>query len=90
MEPLFEVRQLKQFLSFFSRTCFLVMTGLLVAGVISTAQTPALTPGIVVAWGDSSAGQATIPAGLTDVTSIAADFYHSLAANLITNPNNRQ
>jgi len=35
--------------------------------------------GTVVAWGDNYFGQATVPAGLTGVTAIAAGTYHSLA-----------
>ena len=37
--------------------------------------------GTVVGWGDNGAGQATPPAGLTDVIAIAAGFLHSLALN---------
>ena len=35
--------------------------------------------GTVVAWGSDSSGQATIPAGLTGVTAIAAGLRHNLA-----------
>jgi len=41
---------------------------------------PALkSDGTLVGWGDNGAGQATPPAGLTDVIAIAAGFLHSLA-----------
>ena len=35
--------------------------------------------GTVVAWGNNSSGQATVPAGLSDVTAIAAGGSHLLA-----------
>jgi alpha-tubulin suppressor-like RCC1 family protein len=35
--------------------------------------------GIVIAWGDNSYGQSTIPSDLNGVTAIAAGFSHSLA-----------
>ena len=35
--------------------------------------------GTVVAWGDNSSGQATVPGGLTGVVAIAAGGSHSLA-----------
>jgi hypothetical protein len=35
--------------------------------------------GTVVAWGDNTDGQTTLPAGLSGVTAIAAGGYHSLA-----------
>jgi hypothetical protein len=35
--------------------------------------------GTVVAWGDNSRGQTTVPAGLTNVTAIAAGYYHTVA-----------
>ncbi|KAB2661568.1 MAG: hypothetical protein DVB32_02330, partial [Verrucomicrobia bacterium] len=34
--------------------------------------------GTVVAWGDNSYGQTTVPAGLTGVTAIAAGSYHTV------------
>jgi alpha-tubulin suppressor-like RCC1 family protein len=35
--------------------------------------------GTVVGWGYNEYGQATIPAGLTNVAAIAAGYFHSLA-----------
>ena len=35
--------------------------------------------GTVVAWGDDSAGQTNVPAGLSNVVAIAAGGFHSLA-----------
>jgi len=35
--------------------------------------------GHVVAWGDNSSGQATVPEGLSDVVAIAAGGFHGLA-----------
>ncbi|MDP1806652.1 MAG: hypothetical protein Q8K72_15855 [Acidimicrobiales bacterium] len=35
--------------------------------------------GTVVAWGDNTFGQTNVPAGLTDVVSIAAGGWHSVA-----------
>ena len=42
-------------------------------------QTALVAPGSVVAWGRNDWGQATVPAGLSDVTAIAAGYDHSLA-----------
>ena len=33
----------------------------------------------MVAWGDDSAGQTNVPAGLTNVVAVAAGGFHSLA-----------
>jgi alpha-tubulin suppressor-like RCC1 family protein len=33
----------------------------------------------VVAWGDNSAGQTNVPAGLSNVVAVAAGGFHSLA-----------
>jgi hypothetical protein len=35
--------------------------------------------GTVVVWGDNSAGQTNVPAGLSNVVAVAAGGYHSLA-----------
>jgi hypothetical protein len=35
--------------------------------------------GTVVAWGDNSAGQTIVPAGLSGVAAIAGGYSHSLA-----------
>lgn len=42
-------------------------------------QTRATVSGTAVAWGYDAYGQATVPAGLTNVTAVAAGFLHSLA-----------
>jgi len=39
----------------------------------------------VVAWGDNSGGQATVPAGLTGVTAIAAGFHYTVALRRVPN-----
>jgi hypothetical protein len=57
--------------------CLLVFAALCVETSIANAQ--ALTPGQVVGWGNAPNGQATIPAGLTNASAIAAAVYHSLA-----------
>jgi len=36
-------------------------------------------PGVVLAWGDNSGGQCTVPAGLTNVVQVAAGDLHSVA-----------
>src|SRR5450756_552750 len=51
-----------------------VWAGPLAAPVAATAPT---SP--VVAWGDNTSGQITVPAGLSGVAAIAAGLYHSLA-----------
>jgi alpha-tubulin suppressor-like RCC1 family protein len=33
----------------------------------------------VIAWGESRYGQSTVPADLSNVVSVAAGYYHSLA-----------
>ena len=43
------------------------------------APSVAAPSGPVVAWGDNTFGQTTVPAGLSGVTAIAAGWYHSLA-----------
>jgi len=35
--------------------------------------------GTVVAWGDNTVGQTSLPAGLSNVVAVAAGYYHSLA-----------
>src|SRR5437870_2878394 len=35
--------------------------------------------GTVLAWGDNSEGQITLPTGLSNVVAVAAGWYHSLA-----------
>jgi hypothetical protein len=35
--------------------------------------------GTVIAWGNNSYGQSTVPAGLSNIIAIAAGYYHSLA-----------
>jgi len=60
-------RQRRSFVHLWLALCLLVQP------VIGFAQ------GTVVAWGGNYSGQATVPAGLTDVTAIAADASHSLA-----------
>src|SRR5215471_18326806 len=35
--------------------------------------------GQIIAWGENNAGQTSVPAGLTNVTAIAAGWDHSLA-----------
>ena len=37
--------------------------------------------GTVVGWGDNSSGQASVPAGLSNVVAIAAGYLHSVALN---------
>jgi alpha-tubulin suppressor-like RCC1 family protein len=37
--------------------------------------------GTIVAWGDNSAGQTTVPVGLTGVQGIAAGYGHTAALN---------
>ncbi len=39
----------------------------------------AASPGTVVAWGDNTYGQTNVPAGLSNVTAIAAGGYHTVA-----------
>src|SRR4029434_6762340 len=46
---------------------------------LTPSHTYAATPGAVVGWGNNDYGQVTIPAGLSDVTAIAAGWVHSLA-----------
>ena len=41
--------------------------------------TSPVTPGVVVAWGDNTYGQSTVPTGLSNVVQIAGGFHHSLA-----------
>jgi alpha-tubulin suppressor-like RCC1 family protein len=41
--------------------------------------TTPLIAGTVVAWGDNTDGQTTVPSGLGGVTAIAGGAYHSLA-----------
>src|SRR5260221_8977459 len=36
-------------------------------------------PGLVLAWGGNSYGQAVVPTGLTNVLAISAGYFHSLA-----------
>jgi len=59
----------------------LILSGLLavmLAG-LTTSRVKAASPGTVVTWGDDWYGETVVPAGLTDVTAIAAGFYHNLA-----------
>src|SRR6266567_2071627 len=49
------------------------------AGVSETGQASEPGVGSVVAWGDNDEGETDVPAGLTDVTAVAAGWYHSLA-----------
>lgn len=44
-----------------------------------TSAPAVLTPAQIVAWGDNSYGQTNVPAGLSNVVSIAAGFWHTLA-----------
>jgi len=46
---------------------------------VTNATTPVLCPVSLVAWGENRAGQATPPAGLSNVIAIAAGYYQSLA-----------
>jgi alpha-tubulin suppressor-like RCC1 family protein len=56
------------------------LAGLVVAcSGISSASAQALAPGEIVGWGQNSAQQITIPAGLMGVTAIAAGGDHNLA-----------
>ena len=48
-------------------------------GGVTNATTPVLCPVSFVAWGENRAGQATPPAGLSNVFAIAAGYYQSLA-----------
>ncbi len=41
--------------------------------------------GTVVAWGDNSAGQRSVPSGLSGVTALAAGGFHSLALSVVNN-----
>src|SRR5262249_35782579 len=57
----------------------LLMTLALGALLAPVAPAQAATPGTVVAWGDNTYGQSSVPAGLSSVSAIAAGFQHSLA-----------
>jgi alpha-tubulin suppressor-like RCC1 family protein len=46
---------------------------------IALLRVTAVTPGTVVAWGNNSYGQSTIPADLSHVRAIAAGWYHTVA-----------
>ena len=62
--------------------CFLIaLLALAPLAAQLAAVSPALaaSPGAVVAWGWNPYGQTNVPAGLTDVTAVAAGSLHSLA-----------
>ena len=48
-------------------------------GVLGVRTAHAVSLGTVVAWGNTCCGQTNLPAGLSDVTAIAAGGFHSLA-----------
>jgi parallel beta-helix repeat protein len=48
--------------------------------IISTGRESVLmTPSSIIAWGDNSSGQTSVPANLQDVVAVAGGDYHSLA-----------
>ena len=57
-----------------------LVTGVVLLPIVSAAAPapPSLASGTVVAWGWAN-GPASVPAGLSGVTAIAAGFFHSLA-----------
>jgi hypothetical protein len=56
------------------------MVVLALVGVVPAVPALAANPGgAVVAWGYNISGQATVPAGLSGVTAVAAGGWHSLA-----------
>ena len=59
----------------------LLLPGLLTiwAGPLAAPAEAAAPTGVVAAWGGNSDGQTDVPAGLSGVTAIAADGWHSLA-----------
>jgi len=59
----------------------LVLAGLLasVFAGLTTNNARAASQGTVEIWGSDWYGETVVPAGLTDVTAVAAGFYHSLA-----------
>ena len=52
---------------------------LLLGSVPASADLTPRPAGTVVAWGSNSAGESTVPAGLTGVVAVAAGEQHSLA-----------
>lgn len=50
-----------------------------VVGIEPTSLLPPVPPRIAVGWGNNRLGQLSIPVGLTNVSTIAAGFAHSLA-----------
>lgn len=65
--------------SAWSHRLALALTLLLTMVVLLPAAPTAAATGGVLAWGLNSDGQTNVPAGLTDVTAVAAGNYHSLA-----------
>ena len=60
--------------------CLVCLAALLALGSAAVNAAPAPRPvGTVVAWGSNSAGESTVPAGLTGVVAVAAGEQHSLA-----------
>ena len=59
----------------------LLLSGLLavLAGPLAASAAASAPAGVVVAWGHPNHGETEVPAGLSDVTAIAAGGYHSLA-----------
>ena len=63
-----------------TRAACALLAALLLA-LLAGGATPtwATAPGTVVVWGDTSHNQTSVPAGLSDVTAMAAGYWHSLA-----------
>jgi Ca2+-binding RTX toxin-like protein len=63
-----------------TRAACALLAALLLA-LLAGGATPAwaTAPGTVVVWGDTSHNQTSVPAGLSDVTAMAAGYFHSLA-----------
>ena len=47
--------------------------------LLTALTTPSQAQTVVGAWGDNEVGEITVPAGLTDVVTIATGGYHTIA-----------